>query len=95
MTTLSPAAPPVVEEDLELMYSHSPRCESQHRSKTDDSFGPCTVDVVARWSATCPRGRSLNVCQRAVDFVLGVLKTERHCSGCGRLARECWTLILI
>jgi hypothetical protein len=79
--------------ELELIFDEVMGCQSKHRSKTSDEyFGPCTIEVVAVWSATCRRGKSLNVCQRAVDWVQDLmLLTDRRCV-CERHVTECWTI---
>jgi hypothetical protein len=79
--------------ELELIFDQVLGCQSKHRAKSGEYFGPCTVEVVAVWSATCVRGKSLNVCQRAVDWVNDLMMlSDRHCV-CGRHVTECWTLL--
>jgi hypothetical protein len=78
--------------DLEEMLTGGLRCESQHLDHNEQPYGPCTVEVVARWGATCKGGRSLLVCETVRAYAERIMALPRKCGPCQRPTEVCWYL---
>jgi hypothetical protein len=79
--------------DLEAWLDDALRCESRHRDADQRPYGPCTVEVVARWGATCAGGRSILVCSTVKEYAKKIMALpNRKCGPCQRPTHVCWFL---
>lgn len=67
------------------------RCEANHQRIRRE----CSVTVTHRFKS-CTRAGGINVCESTAQYVLEkTVSGDGICSGCGRPAAECWTIIPI
>jgi len=91
-----PAADSLTETDLELLWEDVPVCESSHRTEASGYFGPCGVEAIARWRASCDPSKDILVCERVFFHASALIATnKRTCSGCKRHVGECWTIFRV
>lgn len=55
---------------------------------------PCSVVAVAWISFKCEAGTPERCCQTTADNALRGIKGLYDCDDCGRMARDCWSVVM-